>query len=165
MQPHPCKHPPPRCTRSAAVRIRPHSGYRTFKLPPGTTSEYGRSVKWLGDPVTGPTPRASSWATPPLRKRLSRAKPSGIATATRRLVQEADGRIRIVGGAWKKVSPQTRAIVRHAVPVGGGSVRMAGHPMIYLDQNYVRMLGGVASALNAVSELPACSATLSSTHE
>jgi len=28
-------------------------GYRTFKLPSGTTSESGRYVKSLGDPVAG----------------------------------------------------------------------------------------------------------------
>ncbi len=30
-------------------------GDRTFKLPSGTTSEYGRYVKSPGDPVTGTT--------------------------------------------------------------------------------------------------------------
>jgi hypothetical protein len=31
-----------------------HSGYRTFKLPSGTTSESGSYVKSLGEPVAGP---------------------------------------------------------------------------------------------------------------
>ena len=81
------------------------------------------------------------------------AKPSGIATATRRLVEEADGRIRIVGGAWKKAPPATKAMVRHAVAVGGATGRMAEHPMVYLDKNYVRMLGGLRGALDAVAHL------------
>ncbi|MDJ0867617.1 MAG: hypothetical protein QNK03_16050 [Myxococcota bacterium] len=83
------------------------------------------------------------------------AKPSGIATATRRLVDEARGRLRIVGGAWKKAPPETKALVRHAVAVGGASGRMAEHPMVYLDKNYVRMLGGLRGALEAVAHLEA----------
>ncbi len=81
------------------------------------------------------------------------AKPSGIATATRRLVEEAAGRIQIVGGAWKKAPPSTKAAVRRAVAVGGATGRMAEHPMIYLDKNYVRMLGGLRGALEAVAHL------------
>ena len=81
------------------------------------------------------------------------AKPSGIATATRRLVEEARGRIQIVGGAWKKAHPSTKAAVRHAVAVGGATGRMAEHPMVYLDKNYVRMLGGLRGALGAISHL------------
>ncbi len=81
------------------------------------------------------------------------AKPSGIATATRQLVEEADGRIRIVGGAWKKVPSETKPLVRHAVSVGGANGRMAEHPMIYLDKNYVRMLGGLRDALESLAHL------------
>lgn len=82
------------------------------------------------------------------------AKPSGIATATRRLVEEAAGRIQIVGGAWKKAHPDSKSAVRRAVAVGGATGRMAEHPMIYLDKNYVRMLGGLHAALEAVAHLP-----------
>ncbi len=81
------------------------------------------------------------------------SKPSGIATATRRLVEEAAGRIRIVGGAWKKAPPSFKPLVRRAVAVGGAKDRMAEHPMVYLDKNYVRMLGGLREALGAVSHL------------
>ncbi len=81
------------------------------------------------------------------------AKPSGIATATRQLVEEARGRLRVVGGAWKKAHPETKASVRHAVTVGGATGRMAEHPMVYLDKNYVRMLGGLRGALEAVAHL------------
>jgi nicotinate-nucleotide pyrophosphorylase (carboxylating) len=82
------------------------------------------------------------------------AKPSGVATATRRLVQAA-GRIRIVGGAWKKIPLEIRSQIRHAIAVGGAHGRMAEHPMIYMDKNYVRMLGGVRPALEAIAHLPA----------
>ena len=81
------------------------------------------------------------------------SKPSGIATATRRLLDEAAGRIRIVGGAWKKMPRQMKSLVRRAVGIGGATGRMAEHPMIYLDKNYVRMLGGLESALSAVGHL------------
>ncbi len=81
------------------------------------------------------------------------SKPSGIATATRRLVQEAAGRIRIVGGAWKKAAPETKHRVREAVRIGGATGRMAEHPMVYMDKNYLRMLGGLRSALQAVAHL------------
>jgi len=81
------------------------------------------------------------------------SKPSGIATAARRLAQEAAGRIRIVGGAWKKAAPSIKPSVRRAVKVGGANGRMAEHPMVYFDKNYVRMLGGLRRALEAVSHL------------
>lgn len=80
------------------------------------------------------------------------AKASGIATAARKLV-EAAGRIRIVGGAWKKVPPALRPMARRAIAVGGADGRIADHPMVYLDKNYVLMLGGVRAALEAVSHL------------
>ena len=81
------------------------------------------------------------------------AKPSGVATATRRLVAEANGRLRIVGGAWKKAPPETKPALREAVAIGGATGRMAEHPMVYLDKNYVRMLGGLRGALEAVAHL------------
>jgi nicotinate-nucleotide pyrophosphorylase (carboxylating) len=83
------------------------------------------------------------------------SKPSGIATATRRLVEEAAGQIRIVGGAWKKAPPSTKSLVRRAVAIGGANGRMAEHPMIYLDKNYVRMLGGLRQALEGLAHLDA----------
>ena len=81
------------------------------------------------------------------------SKPAGIATAARRLVDEAAGRIRIVGSAWKKAPPGIKPLVRRAIAVGGATGRMAEHPMVYLDKNYVRMLGGLRRALEAISHL------------
>jgi len=83
----------------------------------------------------------------------SLSKPSGIATATRRLVDGAAGRIRIVGGAMKKMPPEIKPLVRRSVAIGGANGRMAEHPMIYLDKNYVRMLGGLDGALSAIAHL------------
>ena len=77
------------------------------------------------------------------------AKASGIATAARTAVLLADGRARIVSGSWKKMPPQIKELVRRAVLTGGAAVRIAEPPMIYLDKNYIRMLGSIQEALRA----------------
>ena len=79
------------------------------------------------------------------------AKPSGIATAARRFVEKAGPRPRIVSGAWKKMPLSQKEAIRRAVAVGGAGVRMSDRPFLYLDKNYVRMLGGIAACLEAVS--------------
>jgi len=79
------------------------------------------------------------------------AKPSGIATATRRFVDKAGERPRIVSGAWKKMPPDQKEMIRRAVVQGGASCRMTNQPFLYLDKNYVRMLGGIRPCLNAMS--------------
>ncbi len=81
------------------------------------------------------------------------AKPSGIATAARALVDVAGGRPKVVCGAWKKMPPQIKETVRQAVLAGGASFRMASEPFVYLDKNYVRMLGGIRESLKAASSL------------
>ena len=82
------------------------------------------------------------------------AKASGIATAARTAVLLADGRARIVSGSWKKMPPQLKELVRQAVATGGAAVRIAEPPMIYLDKNYIRMLGSIQAALAACAGLP-----------
>jgi Nicotinate-nucleotide pyrophosphorylase len=77
------------------------------------------------------------------------AKVSGIATAAQTAVLLADGRSRIVSGSWKKMPHQLKAPVRQAVAVGGASFRIADTPMIYLDKNFIRMLGSISAALEA----------------
>lgn len=74
-------------------------------------------------------------------------KPSGVATAATRFVTEARERIKIVCGAWKKVDPKIRTELRQAIATGGAGIRITEHPFIYLDKNYVRMLGGVKAAV------------------
>jgi nicotinate-nucleotide pyrophosphorylase (carboxylating) len=81
------------------------------------------------------------------------AKPSGIATATRQCVDRAGGQIRIVCGAWKKIPAALKESMRKAVVIGGGHVRIAEEPFVYLDKNYIRMLGGIESSLQAVGHL------------
>ena len=74
-------------------------------------------------------------------------KASGVASAAAQLVGMAGDRARIVCGAWKKVAPELRAELREAVALGGGGQRILDRPFVYLDKNYVRMLGGVAAAV------------------
>lgn len=79
------------------------------------------------------------------------AKPSGIATATRELVDRAGAQLQIVGGGWKKMPRALKEMVRHAVCVGGAHLRIDKSPFLYLDKNCVRMFGGVSATLKAVS--------------
>lgn len=84
------------------------------------------------------------------------AKPSGIATATREFVERAGKKPRIVCGAWKKMPPEIKDAVRGAVAAGGGSFRISPRPFVYLDKNYVEMLGGIRGCLEAVAEMNGC---------
>ncbi|WP_338827516.1 nicotinate-nucleotide pyrophosphorylase [Neomoorella thermoacetica] len=74
-------------------------------------------------------------------------KPSGVATAAADFVRRAGGRIKVVCGAWKKVAPEVRSDLRRAIATGGAGVRITDRPFIYLDKNYVRLLGGVGPAV------------------
>ncbi len=80
-------------------------------------------------------------------------KPSGIATATRAFVAAAGGRPRVVSGGWKKVPPALKEMVRDAVALGGGQSRILPVPFVYLDKNWVALLGGVRRSLEAVAHL------------
>jgi len=81
------------------------------------------------------------------------AKPSGIATAARRAVQLAGSEMRIVCGAWKKMPPEIKSIVREAVVAGGAAFRIVDRPFLYLDKNFVRLLGGIRATLKAVEQI------------
>ncbi len=81
------------------------------------------------------------------------AKPSGIATAARQAVELAGPGLKIVCGAWKKMPPEIKWIVRDAVTAGGASFRIADGPFLYLDKNFVRMLGGVETTLATVAAM------------
>ena len=78
------------------------------------------------------------------------AKPSGIATAARQFAEAAGDELHIICGAWKKAPMSVRAPFRRAVQTGGCGIRMLEQPMVYLDKNYVAMLGGVKDTLNTV---------------
>lgn len=81
------------------------------------------------------------------------AKSSGIATVARRAVNLAGSDLKVVAGAWKKMPPQIKELVREAVVCGGASFRITDQPFLYLDKNYVRMLGGIDSTLAAVKNI------------
>lgn len=81
------------------------------------------------------------------------AKPSGIATATRKLVDAAGPHLQVVVGGRKKMPGPLREMVRHAAAVGGAHPSIDEAPFLYLDKNYVRMFGGVAATLKAVEPM------------
>jgi nicotinate-nucleotide pyrophosphorylase (carboxylating) len=81
------------------------------------------------------------------------AKSSGIATATRRFVEKAGGRPAIVSGAWKKMPQSQKEAIRRAILTGGGNCRISHDPFLYLDKNYVRMLGGIKESLAAITSV------------
>jgi nicotinate-nucleotide pyrophosphorylase (carboxylating) len=81
------------------------------------------------------------------------SKASGIASAARRARQQAGPAVRVVSGAFKKMPLELKSMVRLAIEHGGVEMRMAPHPFVYLDKNYVRILGGVGPALKAVASL------------
>ena len=75
------------------------------------------------------------------------SKASGVASAASAMVAKASP-VRVVCGAWKKVSSSVRAELRQAVTTGGCGLRIADEPFIYLDKNYIRMFGGIAGAVS-----------------
>lgn len=81
------------------------------------------------------------------------AKPSGIATSARQFVDRAAGRPRIVSGSWKKMPLPLKDIIRKAVAAGGADIRISDEPFVYLDKNYIKMLGGIREALVAADSL------------
>ena len=81
------------------------------------------------------------------------AKPSGIATAAHEFVKRAGKRPKIVCGAWKKMPGSLKDSIRRAVRVGGAHYRISDSPFIYLDKNYISILGGIKESLKAIESL------------
>lgn len=81
------------------------------------------------------------------------AKPSGIATSAHKFVKAAGGRPNVVCGAWKKMPGALKNVIRNAVSLGGASPRMVPGPFVYLDKNYIGLLGGIKRSLDAVVQL------------
>lgn len=82
------------------------------------------------------------------------AKPSGIATATREFVERADGTLRVVSGAWKKLPFTQRDMIRNAIQCGGAEPRITTIPFAYIDKNMARILGGPVAAVAVARGLP-----------
>ncbi len=81
------------------------------------------------------------------------AKSSGIATAAHKFVQAAGSRLKIVSGAWKKMPPEIKVLVRRSIQAGGADFRICQDPFVYLDKNYTEILGGIEASLQAVESL------------
>jgi nicotinate-nucleotide pyrophosphorylase (carboxylating) len=81
------------------------------------------------------------------------AKPSGIATHAHKFVKATGGKPKVVCGAWKKMPPSLKNMIREAVIAGGASSRIEPHPFAYLDKNYIELLGGIKKSLEAVAYL------------
>lgn len=81
------------------------------------------------------------------------SKSSGIATRGRQARLSAGERCQVVSGGWKKMPHQIKELVRQAVRDGGLETRIMDQPFVYIDKNYVRIFGGIAEAIEAVSHL------------
>lgn len=81
------------------------------------------------------------------------AKTSGIATAARRFVNAAGPSVQIVCGSWKKMPLCMKDDIRLAICTGGAKCRISDVPMVYLDKNYVSMLGGIQASLSAAFQM------------
>lgn len=81
------------------------------------------------------------------------SKASGIATAAWMARKAAGRNLKVVSGAWKKMPLPIKDLVRQAVTDGGLRCRIAESPFLYLDKNYVRMLGGISKALRSIRPL------------
>ncbi|MDQ7783907.1 MAG: hypothetical protein RDU20_13575 [Desulfomonilaceae bacterium] len=81
------------------------------------------------------------------------SKSSGIATAARRARETAGSHFRVVSGGFKKMPTEIKHIVRKAAQDGGIGIRILDGPFVYLDKNYVRILGGIARTLLAAAPL------------
>jgi nicotinate-nucleotide pyrophosphorylase (carboxylating) len=68
-------------------------------------------------------------------------KASGIATAASSAKRLAGGKIEVISGGWKKMPFSLKNYIREAIRAGGLRFRICEDPFIYLDKNYVAMLG------------------------
>jgi len=81
------------------------------------------------------------------------SKSSGIASAAFRAREKAPPYCRLVSGGWKKMPKEIKDHIRKAALDGGIDIRISSKPFIYLDKNYVRILGGIKRAIQAVLPL------------
>jgi nicotinate-nucleotide pyrophosphorylase (carboxylating) len=73
---------------------------------------------------------------------------SGVASTTRRFVQEARGRIEILD--TRKTTPTLRRLEKYAVRVGGGrNHRMGLFDAFLIKDNHIRLGGGIAAVVAA----------------
>jgi len=74
---------------------------------------------------------------------------SGIATATKRLVDRAGGRVRVLD--TRKTAPGWRSLEKRAVALGGGvNHRMGLYDAYLIKENHIAVCGGIKKALEMV---------------
>ena len=81
------------------------------------------------------------------------SKSSGVATAARQAKTRVNSRCRVVSGGWKKMPLEIKDLIRDAVHHGGIDQRILEDHFVYLDKNYVRILGGVRRAVQSAVSL------------
>lgn len=112
----------------------------------------GASVR-SGDTIAGfsGTPKQITMAEDVIMGHM--AKPSGIATAARRFVEKCGDHLKIVSGSWKKMPARLKESIRSSVLTGGAAIRISDRPFVYLDKNYIKMLGGITASLGLTETL------------
>ena len=74
---------------------------------------------------------------------------SGIATMTRKFVDAAQGKIRILD--TRKTAPGLRAMQKYAVRIGGGSNHRLGlFDMVMIKDNHIQLAGSISEAVKRV---------------
>jgi nicotinate-nucleotide pyrophosphorylase (carboxylating) len=81
------------------------------------------------------------------------SKSSGIATAASRARVSIGKDCQIVTGGWKKMPLEVKDLIRKSAQDGGIDIRISEKPFVYLDKNYVRILGGIKEAIQKVLNL------------
>lgn len=79
-------------------------------------------------------------------------KASGIATAASSAKRLAGGKFEVVSGGWGEMPFSLKNYIREAIRAGGLRFRICEDPFIYLDKNYVVMLGGIKKVLISVAK-------------
>lgn len=73
----------------------------------------------------------------------------GVATRARRLRDAAPAGLSVACGGWKKLPAALKPCLRAGLAAGGVLPRLVAGDFIYLSKNAVRLLGGVAEAIEA----------------
>lgn len=127
-----------------------------------TANELGIDVTFVKDDVSWVEPNDLIAKFEGMPKQIAKAeerligmlaKPSGIATQTRRFVDAAGDDLRIVSGAWKKMPMVLKHVIRHAIRSAGADFRISRVNFVYLDKNFIRMLGGIKKTLDATKHI------------
>jgi nicotinate-nucleotide pyrophosphorylase (carboxylating) len=74
---------------------------------------------------------------------------SGIATLTRKFVDTADGRVKILD--TRKTLPGLRVMEKYAVRTGGGyNHRFGLYDMVLIKDNHIEIAGSISTAVHAI---------------